>query len=179
MSIIPLHSFVRTDDILNNTNLLFSDEYIKSREVRSNVAEREGVSFRKNLKSTSVDALSLMHNDSGLGLDSDSLSILVDMYHPESSISKYSSDRLNFKYKRESTIYFYPKADVSINWNEVEWSNTGLPMNIIVHTNQSGFTYSARINLKGKSYHSCVFQTSEEAVLAQKQMEYMKSVGFI
>lgn len=178
MSILPIYAVVRTDDVLNNTNLPFSESYLKSKAVRENVAKSEGLVLGRRHIISSVDAMGLMHEDSGLSLDSVSLSSLVEMYHPDSSLSKYSNDRLNFKKVKDSTIYFYPKKDVQINWGEVEWNNRGLPLNIYIHNNESGSTYSARVSVNSKTYTSNVFSTSEEAVLAQKQLEWMKANNF-
>lgn len=178
MNILPIYAIVRTDNVLNNINLPFGESYLKARAVRENVANREGGDVDRRHKKSSVDAMGLMHKDSGLGIGRDRISKLVEMYHPNSSIEKYSDDRLNFRKITDSTIHFFPKKDVQINWGEVEWNNRGLPLNIFIHNNESGCTYSARVSINSKTYSSNVFSTSEEAVLAQKQLEWMKANGF-
>lgn len=174
MSILPIYAVVRVDDILNNINLVYSNDYLKSREVRRNVAKSSGCSFGRTHYNSSINLLGRLHKGTGIGLDDELMASLIEIYSPDSEVEEYSSDRLNYHAHTASSVYFHPKKNVQIKWENVEWSNTGLPMNIIIYQNESGATYAARISHKGRSIVSNVFATSEEAVLAQKQMTLMK-----
>lgn len=179
MQLLPIYGTIRIDSVKNNVSVAFSDDYIRSRAVRENVAKREGHSFERKHRRSQFDLLGMLHDGFSIGADNDSIDMLVKMYSPTSSISTYSEARLLYRYIRDSKVCFYPSREsILINWEEVEWSNTGLPLNVVVHQNEGDATYSARISIKGKTIHSNNFSTAEEAVLAQKQMEYMKQNGF-